>query len=59
MMPPPQYLSLSLRGLGFNTFHTNLLSIPYIVGYIITILGLTYPAEVRGELTFTAMMGQI
>ncbi|KLU82426.1 MFS transporter [Magnaporthiopsis poae ATCC 64411] len=59
MIPPQQYLTLSLRGLGFNTFQTNLLSIPHTVGHITTVLGLTYLAEIRGELTFTAMMGQI
>ncbi|EJT78172.1 MFS transporter [Gaeumannomyces tritici R3-111a-1] len=59
MIPPHQYLTLSLRSLGFDTFQTNLLSIPYTVGHIITILGITYLAEIRGELTFTAMMGQI
>ncbi|KAL8408310.1 hypothetical protein RB594_006926 [Gaeumannomyces avenae] len=54
MIPPHQYLTLSLRSLGFDTFQTNLLSIPYTVGHIITILGITYLAEIRGELTSTA-----
>jgi len=57
--PPTQYLTLSLRGLGFGTFETNLLSIPYTVFHIVTLLVITYLAEVWGELAITSMFGQI
>ncbi|KAH8668663.1 major facilitator superfamily domain-containing protein [Xylariales sp. PMI_506] len=56
---PQQYLTLSLTGLGFNTFESNLLSIPWNALHIFTMLGLTYTAEVIGELTLTSMLGQI
>jgi hypothetical protein len=39
--PPTQYLTLALKGLGFDTFQTNLLSIPYNVLHMFTMLGLT------------------
>ncbi|KAK4126553.1 MFS general substrate transporter [Parathielavia appendiculata] len=59
MVPPQQYLTLSLRGLGFDTFQSNLLAIPYTIGHIITMLGIAYLAEVLGQLTLVAGASQI
>ncbi len=57
--PPTQYLTLTLKGLGFDTFKTNLLVIPSTVLHMITMLALTYAAEIWGELTLTSAFGQI
>ena len=57
--PQTQYLTLSLKGLGFSTFQSNLLTIPYTVLHIGTMLLLTYVAEVWNELTLTSMVGQV
>ncbi|KAF2419889.1 MFS general substrate transporter [Tothia fuscella] len=57
--PPGQYLTLALRGLGFSTFNTNLLSIPWNVFHMITMMAITYLAEIWGELTLSALSGQI
>jgi hypothetical protein len=59
MSAPSNYLTLSLRGLGFDTFKTNLLVIPSKVLHVITMLALTYAGEVFKELTFTALIGQL
>lgn len=59
MSTPANYLTLSLKGMGFDTFKTNLLVIPSKVLHVVTMLGLTYAGEVFGELTFTALIGQI
>jgi hypothetical protein len=59
MTTPTQYLTLSLGGLGFDTFKTNLLVIPSTVLHMTTMMCMTYFAEVFGELTLTAMVGQI
>ncbi|KND91959.1 putative transporter [Tolypocladium ophioglossoides CBS 100239] len=59
MTPQSQYLSLTLKGLGFDTFQTNLLAIPNTVLHIITMVGLTYLSEMMGQLTLVALLGQI
>jgi hypothetical protein len=59
MSTPANYLTLSLKALGFDTFKTNLLVIPSKVLHVVTMLGLTYAGEVFGELTLTALIGQL
>lgn len=59
VLTPSNYLTLSLKGLGFGTFGTNLLVIPSKVLHVVTMLGLTYAGEVRSELTYTALFGQL
>ncbi|KAM3082716.1 hypothetical protein ACMFMF_002369 [Clarireedia jacksonii] len=56
---PQNYLTLTLKGLGFGTFNTNLLVIPSTVFHMMTMLSLTYFAEIFGELSLTSMIGQI
>ncbi|EHK17223.1 uncharacterized protein TRIVIDRAFT_80526 [Trichoderma virens Gv29-8] len=57
--PPANYLTLTLKQLGFDTFQTNLLTIPSTVLHVIMMLALTYLAEAWGELTLTSLIGQI
>jgi hypothetical protein len=59
MITPKQYLTLTLRNMGFNTFVSNLLAIPNTVISIILMLFITYLAEVTGQLTWVAILGQI
>ncbi|KAF3355087.1 hypothetical protein VDGD_07982 [Verticillium dahliae] len=59
MGPPKLYLTLTLRSLGFDTFQSNLLSIPYTIGHMIMMLGLTYIGEILKELSFVSMIGQV
>ncbi|KAH8807969.1 major facilitator superfamily domain-containing protein [Xylogone sp. PMI_703] len=59
MTTPSQYLTLSLRSLGFNTFQTNLLTIPSTFIHMILMMALTYVSEIWHEITLTAMIGQI
>jgi hypothetical protein len=59
MTTPTQYLTLTLRGLGFDTFTTNLLTIPKEILHIISMVTVSYTAEALNELTFVSMIGQI
>ncbi|KAH8689931.1 major facilitator superfamily domain-containing protein [Talaromyces proteolyticus] len=59
MTTPTNYLTLSLKGIGFSTFQTNLLTIPYNVLHIILMLTLTYASELTGQLSLTSVVGQI
>ncbi|KIK17911.1 hypothetical protein PISMIDRAFT_209441 [Pisolithus microcarpus 441] len=54
--PPATYLTLLLRDIGFNTFQTNLLTIPYQALGIFTMFGITLLSEYVGERTFVAML---
>ncbi|KAI6046795.1 allantoate permease [Pisolithus marmoratus] len=54
--PPLTYLTLLLRDIGFNTFQTNLLSIPYQALGIVTMFLVTLLSEHIGERTFVAML---
>ncbi|KAL9618581.1 MAG: hypothetical protein Q9160_006692 [Pyrenula sp. 1 TL-2023] len=57
--PPKQYLTLSLRGLGFSTFETNLLSIPPQVFTSITMLLLTYASEKLNQRAYLGLLNQL
>ncbi|KAJ9612387.1 hypothetical protein H2200_003984 [Cladophialophora chaetospira] len=59
MTPPQQYLTLSLRGLGFDTFQTNLLAIPWTAFHMMNMMIITYLAEILQELTWVAVSGQV
>ncbi|RDB30327.1 hypothetical protein Hypma_007245 [Hypsizygus marmoreus] len=53
--PPGTYLTLSLRNIGFNTFHTNLLTIPSTVAGMVTMFGITMISESVNDRSFVAM----
>jgi hypothetical protein len=59
MTPIKQYLTLSLRDLQFNTFQSNLLAVPWNALHIVTMLGLSYTSEIFGDISLTAIAGQI
>ena len=43
--PATSYISLELKSLGFSTFHTNLLTIPAYVIFIVNLLWITWVSE--------------
>ncbi|KAI0202110.1 MFS general substrate transporter [Astrocystis sublimbata] len=54
--PPSKYITLILKGTGFDTFTTNLLTIPYNVFHIITLLLLTRLSDWAGERTLVSSL---
>ncbi|RFU35080.1 hypothetical protein B7463_g1183, partial [Scytalidium lignicola] len=58
--PPDTYLTLTLRSLGFDTFNSNLLSIPAQIGTTINMLILTYLSETYiKQRAFLGLVSQI
>jgi hypothetical protein len=59
MTPPQSYLTLTLRGLGFSTFKTNLLAIPYSVLNIINMIVLAFFSRKVKERAFVSMLANV
>ncbi|OAK93572.1 MFS general substrate transporter [Phaeosphaeriaceae sp. SRC1lsM3a] len=57
--PPDQYLTLTLRQLGFDTFDSNLLSIPAQVGTTINMLIMTYVSEKINQRAYLGIFVQL
>lgn len=57
--PPDQYLTLTLRELGFDTFQTNLLTIPAQAGASLTIVGMTWLSEIWDQRAYFGMVTQL
>ncbi|KIV97299.1 hypothetical protein, variant 1 [Exophiala mesophila] len=57
--PPDQYLTLTLRNLGFDTFDANLLSIPAQFIGAVTLLILTYASESFNQRALMGAIGQL
>ena len=52
--PPTTYITLTLKSLGFSTFNTNLLTIPYSFAHILTLILLTRLSERWNERTLVS-----
>lgn len=59
MTPVQQYLTLTLRNMGFDTFQSNLLAIPWNLLHMMTMLLITYFAEVFNILARSAVTSQL
>ncbi|KAK4657494.1 hypothetical protein QC762_214230 [Podospora pseudocomata] len=57
--PPDQYLTLTLRQLGFDTFDSNLLSIPCQITCTISMLLITYLSEKLNQRAFMGVVMQV
>jgi len=54
--PPTQYLTLSLKNLGFQTLEINLLTIPSLVGATITLFAITLLSEWVDDRSYVALV---
>ena len=59
MVPQTNYLSLTIRSLGFNVFETNLLIIPSSVLFILQLLFWTWFSEIFNQRLFIGLVSQI
>lgn len=57
--PATSYLTLNLKALGFNTFHTNLLTIPAYVLFIVNLLFWVWVSEKTNQRFLTGLVSQI
>ncbi|KAI5358725.1 putative major facilitator superfamily, MFS transporter superfamily [Septoria linicola] len=57
--PPDQYLTLTLRDLGFSTFDANILTIPSQVAGAFTMLFFTYFSEIWSERSGIGALAQL
>lgn len=57
--PATAYLTLNLKSLGFSTFHTNLLTIPAYVLFIVNLLFWTWVSEKTDQRFITGLISQI
>ncbi|KND02532.1 uncharacterized protein SPPG_09076 [Spizellomyces punctatus DAOM BR117] len=57
--PPTQYLTLTLRSLGFDTFQTSLLTIPSSILFIGQLLFWTWISERYNEKSLLGVIGQV
>ncbi|USW57853.1 Putative major facilitator superfamily, MFS transporter superfamily [Septoria linicola] len=57
--PPDQYLTLTLRDLGFSTFDANILTIPSQVAGAFTMLFFTYFSEIWNERSGIGALAQL
>lgn len=57
--PPQSYLTLTLKSLGFDTFHTNLLTIPAYTLFVLQILFWTWASEKLNQRLLIGLIAQI
>lgn len=59
MTPEQNYLTLTIKALGYDTFHTSLLTIPAYVIFIIQLLFWTWVSDKINQRFFIALISQI